>query len=41
MMVDVTGKMEGDRIMVASIAEMKMDGKEMMKQMNSKQMEKK
>lgn len=41
LMVDVTGKMEGDKIMVASIAEMKMDGKEMNKKMDSKPMEKK
>lgn len=41
MMVDVTGQMEGDKIIVASIAEMKMDGKEMGKKMDSKQAEKK
>ena len=42
LMADVTGKMEGDKIMVASIAEMKMDKMEMgKKKMDSKMMEKK
>ncbi len=40
LMVDVTGKMEGDKIMVASIAEMKMDSKEMGKKaVETKKME--
>lgn len=41
LMVDVTGKMDGDKIEVASISEMKMDSKEMNKKMDSKSMEKK
>lgn len=41
LMVDVTGKMDGDKITVASISEMKMDSKEMGKKMNSMPMEKK
>lgn len=42
LMADVTGKMEGDKITVASIAEMKMEKMEMgKKKMDSKMMEKK
>jgi hypothetical protein len=42
MMVDVTGTMEDDKIMVASIAEMKMEKKEMGKKAgDAKKMEKK
>jgi hypothetical protein len=37
LMFDVTGKMEGDKIMVASISEMKMDKMEMEKKTEKKQ----
>jgi hypothetical protein len=36
LMFDVTGKMEGDKILVASLTEMKMDGKESGKMMEGK-----
>jgi hypothetical protein len=41
LMFDVSGSMEGDRITVASISEMKMDKMEMGKKMDSKRIEKK
>jgi hypothetical protein len=41
MMVDVSGKMEGDKIIVASLSEMKMDSKEMGKKLDTKSMKKK
>lgn len=41
LMFDVTGKMEGDKILVASLSEMKMDKMEMGKKTDSKKMEKK
>jgi hypothetical protein len=41
LMFDVTGKMEDEKIMVASLTEMKMDKMEMGKKMDSKKMEKK
>ena len=41
MMFDVNGQMEGDKIMVASLSEMKMGKMEMGKKMDSKKMEKK